>query len=145
MARALSLAKKAALKDEVPIGAVIVKDGKVIAEGYNLKEKKNCSVYHAEIVAILKACKKVGDWRLNGCSMYVTLEPCPMCAGAIVNSRIDELIFGAYDKKAGGCKTLYNITEDPRLNHRLKVTGGIMQEECADILSKYFENKRKNN
>lgn len=145
MQRAVFLAEKAALKDEVPVGAVIVKDGKIIAEGYNLKEKKNCSVYHAEIVAIIKACKKTGDWRLNGCEMYVTLEPCPMCAGAIVNSRIDKLFFGAYDKKAGGCKTLYSITEDSRLNHRLEVKGGIMEKECAEILSKYFENKRKKN
>lgn len=138
----MEMAKLARKHDEVPVGAVIVKEGKIIAKGYNRKEKRGCSVYHAEIVAIMKACKKLKDWRLNDCDMYVTLEPCTMCAGAIVNSRISKLYFGAYDKKAGGVKSLYSITEDKRLNHRVEVFGGIMEDECSEILTSYFKNKR---
>lgn len=129
--------------DEVPIGAVIVKDGKVIAKAHNLKEKKSCANYHAEMVAIAKACRKIGDWRLTGCDIYVTLEPCAMCAGALINARIDNIYFGAYDPKAGCCGTLYNLPEDRRFNHRPQVEGGILQEQCANLLSEYFKTKRK--
>lgn len=129
--------------DEVPIGAVIVKDGKVIAKAHNLKEKKSCANYHAEMVAIAKACKKIGDWRLTGCDIYVTLEPCAMCAGALINARIDNIYFGAYDPKAGCCGTLYNLPEDGRFNHRPQVEGGILQEQCANLLSEFFKTKRK--
>ena len=129
--------------DEVPIGAVIVKDGKVIAKAHNLKEKKSCANYHAEMVAIAKACKKIGDWRLMGCDIYVTLEPCAMCAGALINARIDNIYFGAYDPKAGCCGTLYNLPEDGRFNHRPQVEGGILQEQCANLLSEFFKTKRK--
>ena len=129
--------------DEVPVGAVIVKDGKVIAKAHNLKEKKNCANYHAEMVAIEKACKKVGDWRLIGCDIYVTLEPCAMCTGALINARIDSVYFGAYDEKAGCCGTLYSLMQDGKFNHKAQVQGGILKEECGKILSDYFKGKRE--
>ena len=144
MKLALKEAEKAVAEDEVPVGAVIVKDGRVIAKAYNRKEKKNCSNYHAEIVAIEKACKKIGDWRLNECDIFVTLEPCAMCAGALINARIGNIYFGAYDQKAGCCATLYNLPKDERFNHRpALVEGGVLQEECAQILSEYFKTKRQ--
>lgn len=143
MRLALKQAALAAGEDEVPVGAVIVKEGKVIAKARNRKEKRCCSNFHAEIVAIEKACKKVGDWRLNDCDIFVTLEPCAMCAGALINARIGNIYFGAYDPKAGCCGTLYDLPVDTRFNHRPKVVeGGILQEQCADILSEYFKSKR---
>lgn len=143
MKKAIVLAKKAAEADEVPVGAVIVKDGKIIARGVNKKERKNCALFHAEIVAIEKACRKLGNWYLDGCEMYVTLEPCPMCAGALVNSRLDKLVFGAYDPKSGCCGSVMNIADDERFNHRLQVKGGVMQQECASLLSEFFAAKRQ--
>lgn len=143
MQLALKEARKAALINEVPVGAVIVKDGKVIARGYNVKEKKKNSIYHAEIVALEKACKKVGDWRLNDCDIFVTMEPCPMCAGALINARIGNIFFGAYDERAGCCGTLYDLPSDSRFNHRPNVEGGILQEECAQVLVDYFKQKRQ--
>jgi tRNA(adenine34) deaminase len=142
MKKALLQAEKALEEDEVPIGAVIVKDGQIISRAHNAKEKTGLATRHAEIIAIEKACKKTGDWRLNGCEMYVTLEPCPMCAGAIINARIDKLFFGAYDEKAGCCGTLYNLLQDGRFNHRVQVVGGVMREECARILNDFFKSKR---
>lgn len=128
---------------EVPIGAVIVKDNKIIAEAHNEKEKTGNPLAHAEILAIERATKELNSWRLDGCAMYVTLEPCPMCAGAIVMARLDELYFGAYDEKAGGVETLYHITEDSRLNHVVKkVRGGIMEKQCVDILQQFFQKLR---
>ena len=141
MLTALAMAKKAAQKDEVPVGAVIVYRGAVIAKSYNLRETKKSPLAHAEILAIAKAARKLGGWRLTGCSIYVTLEPCPMCAGAIINARIDEVIFGAYDPKGGACGSLYNLTEGS-LNHTPKVTGGIMAKEASALLKQYFRNKR---
>ncbi len=143
MTQAIKIAVKGLKYDEVPIGAVIVKDGEIIARAHNKKETKDCAVAHAEIIAIQQAVKKVGNWRLHGCDIYVTLEPCPMCAGALINSRIDGIYFGAYDPKAGCCGTLYNLPEDERFNHRCKVQGGIMEKECAELLSNYFKQKRK--
>lgn len=143
MKKAIALAKKAAEADEVPVGAVIVKDGKIIARGVNKKERKNCALFHAEIVAIERACRRLGNWYLDGCEMYVTLEPCPMCAGALVNSRLDKLVFGAYDPKSGCCGSVMNITDDERFNHRLQVKGGVMQQECASLLSEFFAAKRQ--
>ena len=141
---ALKQAKRAEDEDEVPVGAVIVKDGEVIARAFNRKEKRTCSNYHSEIVAIEKACKNIGDWRLNECDIFVTLEPCAMCAGALINARIGNIYFGAYDPKAGCCGTLYNLPTDNRFNHRPKVVeGGILQERCASVLSQYFLKKRK--
>ncbi len=143
MKLAIKEAKKAELIDEVPIGAVIVKDGKVIARAHNKKESKNQATRHAEIEAIEKATKKVNNWWLEDCDIYVTLEPCAMCAGALINSRLRNIYFGAYDKKAGCCGSLYNLPEDTRFNHRLKVEGGILEEECASLLTNYFKKKRK--
>jgi len=143
MKQALTEAYKAYAKDEVPIGAVIVKDGKVIARGYNTRQKTQNAVNHAEIIAIQKACKKTGSWRLCDCDLYVTLEPCAMCAGACINSRLNAVYFGAYDEKAGCAGTLYNLPVDERFNHRLKVQGGIMHDECVKVLSDFFKQKRQ--
>jgi len=143
MAQALKEAKKAYQKDEVPIGAVVVKDSTIIARGYNQKVNKNNTILHAEIVALTKAMKKTKDWRLTGCTLYVTLEPCPMCAGACINSRVDRIVFGAYDKKAGCCGSLYNLPTDKRFNHRAIVQGGILENDCAKILSDYFAKRRR--
>ncbi len=142
MREALRLAECAARRDEVPVGAVIVKNGKIIARGYNLRETKKSPLAHAEVVAIGKAARRLGGWRLSGCTLYVTLEPCPMCAGAIVNARVDEVVFGAYDPKAGAFGSLYNLAEG-RLNHTPHVIGGVLRETCAGMLKQYFANKRK--
>jgi len=142
MRAALRLAESAAQRDEVPVGAVIVQSGRIIARGYNLRETKRSPLAHAEIVAIQKAARRLGGWRLSGCTLYVTLEPCPMCAGAIINARIDSVVFGAYDPKAGAFGSLYNLAEG-RLNHTPLVAGGVLQEPCAAIIKQYFYNKRK--
>lgn len=142
MRRALSLAEAAAEKDEVPVGALIVQGDTVIAEAYNLREASKCATHHAEILAIEEACRRLGGWRLPNCKLYVTLEPCPMCTGAIINARIDEVIFGAYDPKAGACGSLVDIPALP-LNHKVAVTGGVLEEECKNALSAYFRQKRK--
>jgi len=144
MYEALKLACIAEKKGEVPIGAVIVKDGKIISKGYNLKETKQMAINHAEILAIKNACKKLRSWRLEDCTLYVTLEPCPMCSGAIINSRITRIVFGAFDKKAGCCGTLYNLPLDERFNHRPIVMGGILENDCGKILSNFFKNAREN-
>ncbi len=127
--------------DEVPIGAVIVKEGKIIARAHNMKEEKKCANYHAEMVAIEKACKKIGNWRLIGCDIYVTLEPCPMCVGALINARIDNIYFGAFDEKAGALKSRCELMEH-KFNHYASYEGGIMQDKCAKLLSDYFKAKR---
>lgn len=141
MQQAIKRAKKAASHGEVPIGAVIVKDGKIISSGYNLREKKNNSLLHAEIVAINRACLKLGVWRLEDCTLYVTLEPCPMCAGAVINSRIKRVVFGGYDSKAGVYGSVFNIT-DYAFNHKYEVTGGILEKECTTLLSDFFSQLR---
>ncbi len=143
MTRALKQAQVAYKKGEVPVGAVVVKDGKVISRGYNLRETTNDPTAHAELLAMKKASKKLDSWRLSGCTLYVTLEPCPMCSGVIVNSRIDRVVFGAYDQKAGCCTTLYHLCNDERFNHRAEILGGVMEEDCAKILSDFFKEKRK--
>lgn len=139
---ALKQAKKAYSLGEVPVGAVVVKDGKIIARGYNLREKSNDPTAHAELIAMKKAAKKLNSWRLSGCTLFVTLEPCPMCSGVIINSRIDKVVFGAYDEKAGCCTTLYHLCNDERFNHRAEVLGGVEQEKCASILTEFFKEKR---
>lgn len=144
MKLALKQAQKAMKKDEVPVGAVIVHKGKVIASAGNARETKKDPLAHAEILAIKKASKKLGGWRLPDCSLYVTLEPCPMCAGAIINSRIDNVIFGAYDPKAGAFGSLYNMAEG-KLNHTPNVVGGVLRDECASLISGYFKQKRLSN
>jgi len=141
MAEAIALARKAAKKDEVPVGAVIVRDGQIIARAYNRRETRRNPLAHAEILAIAQAARRLGGWRLSGCALYVTLEPCPMCAGAIINARIDEVVFGAYDPKAGAFGSLYNLAEG-RLNHTPRVTGGVLADEAADLLKSYFQGKR---
>ena len=143
MIMAYKQAEKAGEKDEVPIGAVIVKDGKVISKGYNLVENTNKATAHAEILAIEKACKKLKSWRLDGAEIYVTLEPCAMCAGAIANARIKKVYFGAYERKSGCAESKYPVLSDNGLNHSVEYEGGIMEEECASLIKKYFSEKRK--
>ncbi|NLK16982.1 MAG: nucleoside deaminase [Clostridiales bacterium] len=143
MKEALKEARKAFLKDEVPVGCVIVKGGKVIARAHNQREGRQDATAHAELLCIKKACKKLGSFRLNGCELYVTLEPCPMCAGAIINARVERAVFGAYDPKAGCCGTLYDLLGCGKFNHTLKAVGGVMEEECSDILKRFFAEKRR--
>lgn len=142
MQRALSLAKEAAERGEIPVGAVIVKDGKIIAEGSNRREEKKDALSHAETEAIGKACKVLGDWRLDGCTMYVTLEPCPMCTGAIINARISTVVFGAYDLRAGSMESVVNLCNFPYDNIP-EVYSGICEDECSQILSAFFKRVRK--
>ena len=142
MKEALTDAVKAAEMGEVPIGAVIVKDGRVIARGFNLRETEQNSTAHAELLAIQKACAVVGNWRLEDCTLYVTLEPCPMCAGAIVQSRLTRVVYGAYDPKAGCAGTLMNLLDEPRFNHQASITSGILEDECAMLLKNFFKNLR---
>ena len=142
MRRALELGRRAAEEGEVPIGAVIYDGETCIAEGWNRRENDHDASAHAEIIAIRQAGLQRGHWRLNGLCMAVTLEPCPMCAGALVNSRIDRLVFGAEDAKAGACSSLYEIPTDERLNHRLEVVGGVMADECVQLLRDFFQARR---
>lgn len=142
MRMALEQAKIAGKMGEVPIGAVVVKDGEVISTGYNLREIKKNSLCHAELIAIDKACEKLGGWRLHECELYVTLEPCPMCAGAIINSRIRRVVFGAFDPKAGSCGSLINLFACD-FNHRPVLEAGVLQQECADLLQSFFKKLRK--
>ena len=141
MRTAIEQAKEAEKIGEVPIGAVIVKDNEIISFGYNRRETEKNALLHAEICAIEEACKKLSSWRLENCDLYVTLEPCPMCTGAIINSRISHVIFGAYDEKAGSCGTLINLFDLP-YNHKAEVWGGILEEECKSLLTEFFKNKR---
>ena len=142
MGAAIREAKKAGAIGEVPIGCVIVYEDKIIARGYNRRTIDQNVLSHAEINSIRKACKKMGDWRLEGCTMYVTLEPCPMCAGAIVNARLQRLVFGAYDPKAGAVTSLMNLVQDKRLNHFVEVYDGICQRECTELLQGFFQELR---
>ena len=143
MREALLEAEKAGSIGEIPVGAVIVKDDVIVGRGFNLTESMNDPTYHAEMVAIKNACRNLDAMRLTGCSMYVTLEPCSMCAGAIVLSRIDKLYIGASDPKSGACLSLNNITTDERLNHQVELYSGLLQEECSDILKKFFKALRR--
>lgn len=142
MKAALREAEKAYQKGETPIGAVIVKDGKIIARAHNLRETKKSALYHAELLAINKACKKLGGWRLHECDLYVTLEPCVMCSGAIVQARIKNLYFGASDKKGGAVVSIAAIPFIDKLTHRTNCEGGILSEECSEILKSFFRNLR---
>ncbi|TVP84573.1 MAG: nucleoside deaminase [Alkalicoccus sp.] len=142
MKEALQEAERAGEAGEVPIGCVIVKEGTIIARGANLREASQKATSHAEIAAVERACDAVGSWRLEGCTLYVTLEPCPMCAGAIIQSRIERVVYGADDPKAGCCGTLMNLVQDERFNHRAEVTSGIMKEEAGDILTAFFKKLR---
>ncbi len=142
MHEALTEAWKAYLIAEVPIGAVVVKDGRIIGRGHNLRESSKDPTAHAEIIAIREAAKYLGGWRLTGCSLYVTIEPCPMCAGAIYQARLDKLVYGAPDLKAGAAGTLYNIPQDDRLNHQMEVIPGVLLDECANIMKSFFKELR---
>lgn len=142
MREALRLAKRAAAMGEMPVGAVIVRDGDIISRGYNKREKKKNALLHAETVAIDKACKKLGGWRLPGCEMYVTLEPCPMCAGAILNSRIERVWFGAYDSKSGCCGSKLNLLDMNLCNFKTEASGGILESECSDVIKLFFKKLR---
>ena len=143
MEEALALAEQAAAEGEIPVGAVIVdREGNVIGRGRNRRESGD-PLGHAELIAIAEAARNIGDWRLEGTTMIVTLEPCAMCAGALVNARIERLVFGAYDPKAGFCGTLGNLVQDARLNHRLEVEGGYMAERSRDLLQSFFRDLRR--
>lgn len=143
MKEAIKEAKKAYGKLEVPIGAVIVRNGKIIARGHNQKEEKADTTMHAEIIAIKKASKKIGAWRLNGCEMYVTLEPCPMCAGAIVNARLDKIYIGTMDEKNGACGSVTDVLEEYKQNYKVQKEQGIHQTECEQIIKKFFKELRQ--
>jgi tRNA(adenine34) deaminase len=145
MERAISLARQAAAIDEVPVGAVLYRGNQVVAEAFNLREKSKDPVAHAELLAISKAGRALREWRLSDCSLAVTLEPCPMCAGAMVNARLGRVIYGARDPKAGACETLYRIPEDNRLNHKVQVIPGVLAAECAQLLKDFFQAKRERN
>jgi len=142
MNKALDEAYEAYKLDEVPIGAVIVKDGQIVGKGYNRKEISLDTTNHAEIIAIKEASKNLKNWRLTDCTMYVTVEPCPMCAGAIVNSRIKKLVIGTMDPKGGACGSLYNIVENDNLNHRVIVRRGVLEKECSNIMKNFFKKLR---
>ncbi len=142
MNRAIELAKTAGKMGEIPVGAVVVCDGEVVGEGYNTRESSKNALAHAEITAINNACKKLGGWRLHKCELYVTLEPCPMCAGAIINSRIKRVVFGATDTKAGAFGTVMNLNEFP-LNHKAELSPGECKNECSALLSDFFTELRK--
>lgn len=143
MKEALKEAKKAYEKEEVPVGAIIVKDGKIIARAHNLKETKTDTTCHAEILAIKKASKKLKAWRLENCEMYVTLEPCSMCAGALIQSRIKKVYIGTMDYKTGACGSIFNLLEDYTFNHKVEYETGILKEECENILQDFFKYLRK--
>lgn len=143
MKEAIRQAKKAYALDEVPIGCVIVLDDKIIARGYNRRNTDKTALAHAEIAAIKKACRAVGDWRLEGCTMYVTLEPCQMCAGAIVQSRLTEVVIGCMNPKAGCAGSILNLLEMDRFNHQVQVTRGVLEEECSAMLSRFFKDLRE--
>ncbi len=142
MKQALKEAKKAYDKLEVPVGAIIVKDGKIIARAHNLKETKKDTTKHAEILAIQKASKKLDTWRLIDCEMYITLEPCTMCMGAIINSRIKKIFIGTMDPKTGACGSVLNLNDDYTFNHKVEIETGIMKKECEDILKDFFKKLR---
>lgn len=142
MKHALELAQKAADTNEVPVGCVITHDGSIIGQGYNLRNTKGNTLYHAEISAIDQACQYLGDWRLDNCTMYVTLEPCPMCAGAILQARLPRLVFGAKNPKAGAVGSLINLLDDDRFNHKTNIEQGVLEADCAALIKKFFASLR---
>ena len=142
MTEALELARRSAANGEVPVGALVYRGDELISEGLNTREAKNDPLGHAEIQAIHRATKAIDDWRLNDCTLYVTLEPCPMCAGAIVNARLGRLVYGAADPKAGAVHSLFELCTDRRLNHRVDVTAGVLAPECGKVLTDFFRARR---
>lgn len=145
MQLALAEARKAAELGEIPIGAVLVYGGEVVAAAHNMRETWRDATAHAEVIVIRKACSRLNRWRLSGCSLYVTVEPCPMCSGAIVNSRIDRVIYGCPDSKAGGAESIFNIITNPNLNHCAEVVSGVCEEECAQVMKDFFRRRRLEN
>jgi tRNA(adenine34) deaminase len=143
MKLALVEARKAFDLGEVPIGAVLVIDGQVVASGHNMREQWHDATAHAEVIAIREACRSLKRWRLTGATLYVTIEPCPMCAGALVMSRVDRLVYGSPDYKAGAVESLFNVVANPALNHRLAVTAGVLADECSGIMKEFFRMRRK--
>ncbi len=143
MREALALARRAAAAGEVPVGALVVRDGAIVGRGRNRREADGDPLAHAEIEAIREAAGAVGGWRLTGCTLYATLEPCAMCAGALVNARVERLVFGARDPKAGFCGSLGDLVRDPRLNHRLAVEAGVLESECSALLTAFFGGLRR--
>jgi len=143
MAKAIAEADKARAKDEVPIGCVIVRDGKIIARGHNLRETAQDPAAHAELIAIRKAAKKLNSWRLLDTTLYVTLEPCIMCMGAIILARLPTVVFGCHDPKGGAAGTLYDLSNDPRLNHRVNLVPRVLERECSSLLSSFFAELRR--
>ncbi|MDQ0417985.1 tRNA(adenine34) deaminase [Croceifilum oryzae] len=143
MKMAIEEARKAEKIDEVPIGAVVVFQGKVVGRGYNLREKDQDPTAHAEMIAIQEAAKRLGSWRLIDCDLYVTLEPCPMCAGAIIQSRVRRVVFGTLDPKAGCAGSLMNLLQDARFNHQTEILSGVLQQECSDLLTQFFRGIRE--
>jgi len=144
MREAIALARSAAEADETPVGCVVLDaSGAIVGRGGNRREVDCDPTAHAEIIALRQAAAAAGSWRLNGATLVVTLEPCPMCAGAIVNARVARLIYGADDPKAGAIRTLYNLCDDPRLNHRLEIVGGVLGQECGKLLSEFFQARRR--
>jgi tRNA(adenine34) deaminase len=142
MAEALAEARKAAAQGEVPIGAVVVHEGRVIGRGRNARETLRDPTAHAEVLALQEAARSLGRWRLTGATVYATLEPCPMCAGALVNARVDRLVYAVPDPKAGAAGTLFDVPRDPRLNHRVEVSTGVLAAECGELLSSFFRSRR---
>ena len=142
MKQALIQAQKAFEAEEIPIGAIVVHNGKIIGRGYNQREQLNDPTAHAEIIAITAAANTIGDWRLNNCSLYVTKEPCPMCAGAIINSRLEMVIFGTYDEETGCCGSLYQLCGDPRFKSKVAVKGGILEKESLSLIQDFFKVRR---
>ena len=142
MARALDEARRARDHGDVPVGAVVVRDGEVIAAAHNRRELEQDPTAHAELIAVRSAAAVLGSWRLEGCSLYVTLEPCTMCAGAVVLSRLPELVYGAADPKAGAAGSLFDLVQEPRLNHRVEVVAGVMAAECSELLKAFFQSAR---
>ena len=143
MAEALAEARRAAAEGEVPIGAVLVVEGRIAGRGRNARERLRDPTAHAEILALQEAARTLGRWRLTGSTMYATLEPCPMCAGSLVNARVDRLVYGVADPKGGAVDTLFDIVRDARLNHRVAVTSGVLAEECGAVLREFFRERRK--
>lgn len=143
MRDALAVAERALESEDVPVGALVVLDNHIIGRGWNQREALRDPTAHAELLALTAAAEHLGHWRLEGCTLYATLEPCPMCAGAIVLARVARVVFGAYDPKGGACATLFSITDDPRLNHRAETVGGVLEEPCAELLRAFFRRRRE--
>ena len=139
---ALDLAREASALGEIPVGALVVRDGRIVSQAFNLRETLRDPTAHAERLAMTLAGQALRTWRLVGCSLYATLEPCPMCAGAIVQARVSRVVYGAPDPKAGACDSLYRLVADPRLNHRAEITRGVLAEECGTLLSTFFQSRR---